>query len=69
MQIHPIIRKQPADSVPYGESISTRGGYVYFAYDGDRLVATAATAGEARRRYRKELTDYYHGRKVSPAAT
>jgi len=69
MQPNPTIRKQPADSVPYGESISTRGGCVYCAYDGDRRVATAATAGEVRRMYRKALTDYYHSRTVSPSAT
>lgn len=46
------VRKVPAESVPYGESISTRGDYVWCAYD-DRgtLVCVAATANEARRRY------------------
>jgi hypothetical protein len=53
MQLKPTIRKQPADSVPYGPDISRRGGYVYCAYDGERLIAVAATAPEARRKYRK----------------
>lgn len=69
MQPNPTIRKRPADSVPYGENICTRGKHVYCAYDGDRLVATAATAGEARRKYRKALTDYYHGRNGESSAT
>ena len=53
MQMKPTIRKQPAESVPYGPDISRRGGYVYCAYDGERLIAVAATAPEARRKYRK----------------
>ena len=48
------VRKVPANSVPYGESISTRGDYVWCAYD-DRgtLVCVAATAKGARRKYRE----------------
>jgi hypothetical protein len=53
MQLKPTIRKQPADSVPYGPDITRRGGYVYCAYDGERLIAVAATAPEARRNYRR----------------
>ena len=53
------LHKVPADSVPYGESISTRGDYVWAAYD-DRgaLVCVAATAKEVRRKYlqRKRVT-------------
>jgi hypothetical protein len=48
------VRKVPADSVPYGESISTRGDYVWCAYDErGTLVCVAATADEARRKYRE----------------
>lgn len=47
----PTIRKRPADSVPYGTDISRRGGYVYCAYDGEQLIAVAATAKEARSKY------------------
>jgi hypothetical protein len=51
MQPKPIIKKQPAESVRYGPDISTTGKWVYCAYDGDRLVAVAATVKEAKRRY------------------
>lgn len=47
-----VIRKVPADSVPYGDSISRNGVFVWAAYDGERLVAVAATADEARAKYR-----------------
>jgi hypothetical protein len=57
----PTIRKVPANSVPYGEQITRRGGYVWAAYDGDRLVCVAATVGEARRKF-KRLTDGLPGR-------
>jgi YD repeat-containing protein len=54
----PVMRKVPADSVPYGESISNNGRTVWAAYDDSgRLIAVAATAGEARRKYREA-----HGR-------
>jgi hypothetical protein len=46
-------RKVPADSVPYGESISPNGKYVWAAYaDDGALVCVAATAQEARSKYR-----------------
>jgi len=50
----PIIRKVPADSVPYGESVSRNGSTVVAAYDPqtERLVCIAPTAAEARRKYR-----------------
>ncbi|MGB7554471.1 MAG: hypothetical protein WBM04_08855 [Candidatus Korobacteraceae bacterium] len=48
----PTIRKVPANSVPYGESISRNGRTVWIAMDGERLVCIAATAVEARRKYR-----------------
>jgi hypothetical protein len=47
------IRKVPAESVPYGESISRNGKFVWAAYDNGVLVAVGATAGEARRKYRE----------------
>lgn len=47
------VRKVPADSVPYGSSISRNGRTVWAAYDANgTLVAVAATAPEARRKYR-----------------
>jgi hypothetical protein len=49
----PTVRKVPASSVPYGESISRNGRTVWAAYDGERLVAVGATADEARQSYRK----------------
>jgi len=59
MNSYPQIRKQPADSVPFGPDIARRGNAVYVAYDGERRVAVAATAGEARRLYRKALAKYW----------
>jgi len=60
MQDKPTLKRQPADSVPYGDAISKRGGYVWCAYDGDRLVCVAATAKEARTKYyRVRLGDSY----------
>lgn len=47
-----IVRKIPADRVPYGSSI-THKRYVWAAYDGDTLVAVAATSQEVRRKYRE----------------
>jgi hypothetical protein len=47
------VRKVPADSVPYGSSISHNGKTVWAAYDGERLVCVAATAPQARRKYRE----------------
>src|ERR1700722_13753380 len=44
------IRKVPADSVPYGDSISRNGRTVHAAYDGERLVCLGASADEARRK-------------------
>jgi streptogramin lyase len=49
------VRKVPADSVPYGSSISTHGNYVWAAYEGDELIAIAPTAAEARGKYRDVL--------------
>ena len=62
MQLKPTVRKIPADSVPYGRDISTRGGYVYATYDGDEVVAVGATAGEARRKYSKAWSRGFKGR-------
>lgn len=50
---HIDVRKVPADSVPYGGSISRNGRTVWAAFDAaGRLVCVAATANEARRKYR-----------------
>jgi hypothetical protein len=52
----PTIRKQLADSVLYGEQISTRGGCVWCGYSPEgALVVVAATADEARCKYREVL--------------
>lgn len=59
MQHTPTIRKQPADRVPYGSDISTHGGYVWCAYDGERLVCMGATAKEARELYWRARTGAY----------
>ena len=66
------MRKEPMENVPYGSSISTRGGYVWCAYDPDgRLIAVAATAKEARNKYRRSrLTEegvYGHAPMVYPS--
>ena len=41
----------PPEAFAFGTDIS-RGRWVYCAYDGERLVVVAATAREARIRYR-----------------
>jgi hypothetical protein len=47
------VRKVPADSVPYGDSISLNGRTVWAAYDADGcLVAVGASVPEVRRKYR-----------------
>jgi hypothetical protein len=51
MQLKPTIRRELATAHRYGKDIA-RGPYVYCCYDGDRLVAVAATAGEARKLYK-----------------
>jgi hypothetical protein len=48
----PTVRKVGADSVPFGSSISHNGRTVWAAYNGETLVAVAAPADEARRKYR-----------------
>lgn len=50
----PIVRKVPADSVPYGDSISRNGRSVWGAWtQAGELIVVAATAKEARIRFRK----------------
>ena len=52
----PIVRKVPADSVPYGSSISHNGKTVWAAFnDAGQLVYVGATSSEVRRRYREAL--------------
>ncbi|MGH9497793.1 MAG: hypothetical protein ACRD3L_01490 [Terriglobales bacterium] len=58
MQIKPTIRRQTPGSVHYGGDIAT-GPWVYSAYDGPRLICVAATAGEARRKYRRIRADWW----------
>jgi hypothetical protein len=48
------VRKVPADSVPYGESISLNGKTCWAAYDPDGvLICVAPTSHEARKQYCK----------------
>lgn len=50
----PTVRKVPADSVPFGDSISINGETVWAAYDSrGTVIAVAATSAEARRKYRE----------------
>jgi hypothetical protein len=60
------LRKVPADSVPYGDAICTRGHSVWAVYDGDRLVCVAATANEAREKYRRLQLGSAYGRPPEP---
>ena len=46
----PTLRKIPADSVPYGDSITHRS-YVWAAYHDEELIAVAATAPEVRAKF------------------
>ena len=48
MQLKPTVRKIPADSVPYGRDICTRGSHVWAAYSDPVLVCIAATRKEVR---------------------
>jgi hypothetical protein len=50
------IKKVPANSVPYGESISRNGLTVWIAMDGERVVCVAATSAEVRRKYRELMS-------------
>lgn len=50
MEKTPRIVKEPAERHTYGPDMSLHGS-VYCAYDGERLVCYASTAGEARRQY------------------
>ena len=60
VQLKPTIRRVPADSVPYGRDICTRGNHVWAAYDADRLVCVGATAKKVRELYyRVRLGDSY----------
>ena len=52
----PAIRKVPASTVPFGESISRNSRTVWAAFDdAEVLVAVAATAGEVRAKYREVM--------------
>lgn len=44
-------RKVPADSVPYGESISRNGQTVWVAMVGEHVVCIGATSEEVKRKY------------------
>jgi heme exporter protein D len=49
------ICKQPASTVPYGECVA-RGRYVWCAYGAEgELIAVAATAPEARAKFRAAM--------------
>jgi hypothetical protein len=52
----PAVRKIPASTVPFGESISRNGRTVWAAFDdAEVLVAVADTAGEVRVKYREAM--------------
>ena len=53
MTQEPTFEKCPADSVPYGDAVSTRGGYVWVAFEGERIVCVGATKREAEQKYRR----------------
>ena len=53
------IRKVPADSVPFGDSISRNGRTVRAAYHNGMLVALADTAEAARRKYREWIASIH----------
>jgi hypothetical protein len=57
------IRKERADLHRYGKDVSRRGDYVYAAYSGDKLIVIAASASEARWKYKAA---YYVERGVWP---
>jgi hypothetical protein len=65
----PEVRKVPADSVPYGESISRNGQTVWVALDGERIVCVAPSAEEARRKYRDIMLKQRMGRGGSDVQT
>ena len=46
------VRKVDARSVPYGVNVSRNGATCWAAFDGERLVCVAATAEQARMKYR-----------------
>ena len=61
-----VIRKVPADSVPFGPETCTRGTHVWAAYVDAKLICIGATAKQARKRYyRVRLGDSY-GRPPAP---
>jgi len=66
MQLKPTIRKVLASTVPYGDSICTRGKHVWCAYDGDILVCVGATAKEARMLYHRASLAGGYGRAPTP---
>jgi hypothetical protein len=58
----PTVRKVPANSVPYGESISHNGLTVWVALDGERVVCVGATSDEVRSKYRELMNKERRGR-------
>ena len=49
----PTLKKVPADSVPFGTDICTRGTSVWAAYSRNRLIAVGATKKEAEQKYQR----------------
>lgn len=62
MEKKPTTRKVPANSVPYGDSISRNGRTVWAAFDGGTLVAVAATADEVRGLYYRAWSRWWKAR-------
>jgi hypothetical protein len=50
----PTVRKIPVSTVTYGDSLTHRP-YLWGAFNGEELIAYAATAPEVRTKYRVEM--------------
>ena len=75
MQPKLTVSKQSAESVPYGDSITTRGGHVWCVYRGETLLGVYATAKEAKRKHSiwpqrsKEFQRMMTQRRYNPGGT
>jgi hypothetical protein len=71
----PTCKKVPADTVPFGPDVCTRGEHVWAAYSGETLVCIAATKKEVLRKYQRVRQgplrpshEMYAGRRDRPHA-
>jgi hypothetical protein len=53
MDYTPTCKKVPADTVPFGPDVCTRGEHVWAAYSGETLVCIATTKKEVLRKYQR----------------